>query len=102
MRRLAWGIVLVLTLLPSIAFGAANDPYFELQWGLVRIGGPAGWTVTKGLGQVVAVVDTGVDVTHPDLQGQLAAAVQQLQVVFLVEAAGRHNDPIGAVASGHR
>jgi serine protease len=71
MRRLAWGFALVLMLLPAIAFGAVNDPYFQLQWGLVRIGGPTSWSISKGAGQVVAVVDTGVDVTHPDLQGQL-------------------------------
>jgi serine protease len=71
MRRLAGGILLVLLVLPSIAFGAVDDPYYQLQWGLVRIGGPAAWTVSKGAGQVIAIVDTGVDLTHPDLQGQL-------------------------------
>src|SRR5206468_2363434 len=71
MRRLTWGIVLVLTLLPSVASAAVDDPYFQLQWGLVRIGGPVAWNVSRGAGQVVAVVDTGVDLTHADLQGQL-------------------------------
>jgi serine protease len=77
MRRLAGGILLVLLLFPSIepsiALGAVDDPYFQLQWGLVRIGGPTAWNVSRGTGQIVAVVDTGVDLTHPDLQGQLVA-----------------------------
>ena len=73
MRRLVCGILLVLTLLPSVAVGAVNDPYFQLQWGLVRIGGPIAWSISKGAGQVVAVVDTGVDLMHPDLQGRLVA-----------------------------
>jgi subtilisin family serine protease len=56
--------------LPSVAGAAVNDPYYSLQWGLVRIGAPTAWSVSRGAGQVVAVIDTGVDLSHPDLQGQ--------------------------------
>ncbi|HJT37958.1 MAG TPA: S8 family serine peptidase [Actinomycetota bacterium] len=71
MRRAAAGVVLLLLAVPAIASAAVNDPYYSLQWGLVRIGAPAAWTVSEGAGQIVAVIDTGVDPTHPDLQGQL-------------------------------
>jgi subtilisin family serine protease len=50
---------------------ATNDTYYPVQWGLPTIGAPAAWSVATGAGQIVAVVDTGVDATHPDLQGQL-------------------------------
>jgi hypothetical protein len=45
-----------------------NDPYWSLQWGPQKIQADWAWNVTKGFSSVlVAVVDTGVDYTHPDL-----------------------------------
>jgi subtilisin family serine protease len=45
-----------------------NDPLFDQQWGLERISAPAGWNFTTGdSGVVVAVVDTGAEILHPDL-----------------------------------
>ncbi len=51
-----------------------NDPWYALgpQWGLPKIGAPNAWDVTLGSRSVVvAVVDTGVWWTHPDIQGNM-------------------------------
>jgi serine protease len=41
--------------------------------GLTQINAPAAWTRAKGAGVTIAVVDTGVDLNHPDLQGKLVS-----------------------------
>ncbi len=49
-----------------------NDPNFNAQWSLPRTGVPAAWDLTAGDPTIsVAVLDTGVDLSHPDLAGQL-------------------------------
>ncbi|HVT00906.1 MAG TPA: S8 family serine peptidase [Patescibacteria group bacterium] len=48
-----------------------NDPYFNQQWDMVKIGMPQAWSLTKGSNSVVAaVVDTGIDYNHPDFVGR--------------------------------
>jgi thermitase len=51
-----------------------NDPKFqsEKQWDLFRIEAPAAWNNTLGNGVRVAVVDTGIDGDHPDLESKIA------------------------------
>jgi len=49
-----------------------NDPLYSSQWHLPRIAAPDAWSQTSGAPSVVvAVLDTGVDPTHPDLAGKL-------------------------------
>ena len=43
-----------------------------MDWGLTFAGVPEAWTHARGRGIKVAVLDTGVDETHADLQGQIA------------------------------
>ncbi|MED1794167.1 S8 family peptidase [Brevibacillus nitrificans] len=50
-----------------------NDPYYtEYQWNLPLIGMEQSWDVSEGRSDViVAVVDTGVDMEHPEFEGKL-------------------------------
>ena len=49
-----------------------NDPSFGSLYGLTRINAPAAWNITTGSSNaVVAVIDTGIDYTHPDLAANM-------------------------------
>ncbi len=50
-----------------------DDPYYSQQWGLQDINMPALWgePVISKDGPVIAIIDTGVDITHPDLAANI-------------------------------
>jgi subtilisin family serine protease len=61
--------------LAALAFGASPalgaDPRRGEQWGLEMVKGVDAWQTSTGVGAVVAVIDTGVQSTHPDLGDRL-------------------------------
>lgn len=49
-----------------------NDPLYPDQWGYPAIGAPDAWDINLGSHDVtVAVLDTGIHGTHPDLMGNI-------------------------------
>ena len=50
----------------------------EIPWGVARLNAPQAWDRGQGRGVRVAVIDTGVDCTHPDLQCDFASGVNIL------------------------
>jgi hypothetical protein len=81
-----------------------NDPVYALQWGVQNTGQYSGtpgadinvaqaWNVSTGSGIRVAVLDEGVDLNQPDLQGNLLAGFDALGL-------GSNGGPSGDDAHG--
>ena len=48
-----------------------NDPYYANAWHLPKIGAQTAWDTAQGNGVTIAILDSGIDTTHPDLKAQL-------------------------------
>lgn len=65
----------------SVEINEPNDPYLSSYsswgqsyadlWGIDYIGAPAAWATSTGSGITVAVIDTGIDLKHPDIVANL-------------------------------
>ena len=61
----------------ALALGAApaaatNDTHYGLQWGPQQVRAEQAWATSTGAGQTIAIVDSGIDLDHPDLAGKIA------------------------------
>ncbi len=58
-----------------LAYPASNipdDPLFSQQWGLTKIQAPEAWDIVTGTQTIViAMVDSGIDISHQDLVNRL-------------------------------
>ena len=70
-RRFIVAASLGLLLVGSAAAPALAAPVRSTQWHLDAMHADEMWKVSTGKGITVAVIDSGVDPTHPDLQGQV-------------------------------
>ncbi|MDP9443249.1 MAG: S8 family serine peptidase [Actinomycetota bacterium] len=55
------------------AAAATNDTLRSKQWGLDQVHAEQAWPTSTGSGSVIAIVDTGVDLEHPDLKANLVS-----------------------------
>lgn len=56
------------------ALGTPNDPHWSKQWAHTKIKSASAWDISTGSATVtVAIVDTGIDETHPDLASKIVA-----------------------------
>jgi serine protease len=92
---------------PAGAQEQGGDPLRPTQWGLAQIRAPQAWEHTRGEDVTVAVIDSGVDLTHPDLAPNLGQGITFAECGDEGCGAGSWNDvdpevrhPGGTLAAG--
>ncbi|MEU3404001.1 type VII secretion-associated serine protease mycosin [Streptomyces sp. NPDC006670] len=82
---------------------AAADTIRDREWGLLALRAEEAWGITQGDGITVAVLDTGVDSGHPDLDGQV---LDGTDLVGMGAGPGdrawaRHGTAMAGIIAGH-
>ena len=73
LKLLLAALAVALGVVAAAAAAPPNDPYYgPYQWGPKQIRAEQAWTTSSGTGQVIAIVDSGIDLDHPDLAGKIA------------------------------
>jgi subtilisin family serine protease len=68
----------------------ANDPLFSTEWHLPKIAAPAAWDTSTGAGTIIAILDTGIDASHPDLAANSFPAGISTTTTAIRPTHGRH------------
>ncbi|MFF7195136.1 type VII secretion-associated serine protease mycosin [Streptomyces sp. NPDC008079] len=105
-RRLLGALTSLATGAAALALAAqpaAADAVRNADWALSALHAESAWRTSQGAGVTVAVLDTGVDATHPDLTGQVLTGKDMVGF-----GAGRgdrswarHGTGMAAIIAGH-
>jgi len=99
MRQRRVAVVALLLAATSVFVGASPaqaDSIRNREYWLDSYGIRAAWDVTRGAGQTIAIIDTGVDGSHPDLGGAVIGGAD-----FSTVGSSDGQTPVGSDDSSH-
>lgn len=77
-----------------------NDTYWSRQWGPINIRAPQGWDLSTGATTItLAVIDTGVDLTHPDLAAKVVGGYNFIDPTKTPQDDNGHGTHVSGIAA---
>ena len=77
-----------------------NDAYYQTyQWNLRQINAPQAWTITTGQPITIAIVDTGVDLGHPDLAAHIVPGYNVISPTLSADDDEGHGSHVAGIAA---
>ncbi|MGW6059053.1 S8 family peptidase [Streptomyces sp. NPDC055189] len=99
--RLAAALAAILLLSTACGEESKPDPMRDQQWALDALKLPGAWDKAKGDDTVIAVVDTGADLDHPDLEGRLVDGHDFVDGDQEPKDANGHGTHVAGIAAAH-
>ena len=81
---------------------SAQDMMEKMNWGVRSFNIPSLWQSTEGEGVVVAVIDSGCDLEHPDLKDNLLGGINIIDPTKLPEDDGNHGTHVAGILAASR
>ncbi len=76
-----------------------STPFQTLPWGVDRIDADLAWTISSGSGVKMAVIDTGIQMTHPDLQTNIKGGVSTVSYTRSYNDDNGHGTHVAGIAA---
>lgn len=79
---------------------APDDPHYWRQWGMPAIAAEQAWKITMGTPEVVvAVLDTGIDLNHPDLAQNMVNGINIINPGLLPQDDHGHGTHVAGIVA---
>lgn len=85
----------------ATSLAEVNDPYFGKQWNLQKVGATTAYDTSQGGNTLIAVVDTGVDTSHPDLSAVTTTGFNAITNTTNAFDDNGHGTHVAGIAAAH-
>ncbi|WP_128101694.1 S8 family peptidase [Paenibacillus sp. DCT19] len=77
-----------------------NDPFFPYQYNLPKINAPAAWDINQSNSTIkIAIIDTGVQLNHPELAAKLLPGYDYVDYDNIPEDGNGHGTHVAGIAA---
>lgn len=77
-----------------------NDPFFPYQYNLTKINAPAAWDLNQSNPSIqIAIIDTGVQLNHPELSSKLLPGYDYVDYDNIPEDGNGHGTHVAGIAA---